>query len=59
LKKDIKKLKEKQLFTTICPACGKVLRPGFKLCPYCGESTTLQEKMGLVKDYKKQIQPLL
>jgi hypothetical protein len=29
------------------------LRPDFKLCPYCGESITLQEKMIMVKDYKK------
>jgi len=53
LKKEIKTLEEKLLFTIICPACGKLLRPDFKLCPYCGESITLQEKMVVVKDYKK------
>jgi rRNA maturation endonuclease Nob1 len=53
LKKEIKTLEEKLLFTIICPACGKMLRPDFKLCPYCGESITLQEKMVMVKDYKK------
>jgi DNA repair exonuclease SbcCD ATPase subunit len=52
LKKQIKTLEEKLLFTIICPACGKLLRPDFKLCPYCGESITLQEKMVVVKDYK-------
>jgi len=53
LKKQMKMLEEKTLFTIICPACGKLLRPDFKLCPYCGESITLQEKMIVVKDYKK------
>jgi len=52
LKREIKTLEEKLLFTIICPACGKLLRPDFKLCPYCGESITLQEKMIMVKDYK-------
>ena len=53
LKKQMKTLEEKLLFTIICPACGKMLRPDFKLCPYCGENITLQEKMVMVKDYKK------
>ena len=53
LKKQMEMLEEKMLFTIICPACGKLLRPDFKLCPYCGESITLQEKMIVVKDYKK------
>jgi rRNA maturation endonuclease Nob1 len=52
LKKHIKTIEEKFLFTVICPACGQALRPDFKLCPYCGESIALQEKMIMVKDYK-------
>jgi rRNA maturation endonuclease Nob1 len=52
LKKHIKTLEEKLLFTIVCPACGKMLRPDFKLCPYCGESITFEEKMVMVKDYK-------
>ena len=52
LKRHIKTLEEKLLFTIICSACGKMLRPDFKLCPYCGESITLQEKMIVVKDHK-------
>ncbi|MGW8289157.1 MAG: zinc ribbon domain-containing protein, partial [Candidatus Bathyarchaeia archaeon] len=36
-----------------CPACGKMLRADFKLCPYCGENTILQEKMLAVANYKK------
>ena len=52
LKKQIKTLEEKLLFNIVCPGCGKMLRPDFKLCPYCGENITLQEKMLVVKDYK-------
>jgi rRNA maturation endonuclease Nob1 len=52
LKNHIKTLEEKLLFTVVCPACGKMLRPDFKLCPYCGENITLEEKMVMVKDYK-------
>jgi hypothetical protein len=52
LKKQMRSLEEKMLFTILCPNCGKLVRPDFKLCPYCGESITLQEKMIVVKDYK-------
>lgn len=57
LKKHIKTLEEKLLFTVVCPACGKMLRPDFKLCPYCGENITLEEKMVMVKDYKSTAAP--
>lgn len=53
VKKQMTALEEKLLFTIICPACGKLLRPDFKLCPYCGENIQLQQKMIVVKDYKK------
>jgi hypothetical protein len=52
LKKQVKTLEEKMLFTILCTTCGKLVRPDFKLCPYCGESITLQEKMVVIKDYK-------
>ncbi len=52
LKKQIKTLEEKLLFNIVCPACGKMLRADFRMCPYCGETITLQEKMVIVKDYK-------
>ncbi len=45
LKRQIKTLEEKLLFTIICPACGNPLRSDFKLCPYCGENIKLQEKI--------------
>ena len=53
LKKQMVALEEKLLFTIICPACGKLLRPDFNLCPYCGENIQLQQEMIVVKDYKK------
>jgi len=53
LKKQMRIFEEKMLFTIVCPSCGKLLRPDFKLCPYCGESIALQEKMMVVQDYKK------
>ena len=52
MKRHMKTLEEKLLFTVVCPACGKMLRPDFKLCPYCGENITLEEKMVMVKEYK-------
>ncbi|MBN1358666.1 hypothetical protein JW988_07850 [Candidatus Bathyarchaeota archaeon] len=52
VKKQLKTLEEKLLFNIVCPACGKMLRADFRLCPYCGETMTLQEKMVMVKDYK-------
>ena len=54
LKKQMQTLEEKLLFNIVCPACGKMLRADFKLCPYCGENVTLQEKMLAVTDYKKK-----
>ena len=52
VKRQMKTLEEKLLFTVVCPACGKMLRPDFKLCPYCGDNITLEEKMVMVRDYK-------
>jgi rRNA maturation endonuclease Nob1 len=54
LKKQMQTLEEKLLFNIVCPACGKMLRADFKLCPYCGENITLQEKMMAVTDYQKK-----
>lgn len=53
LKKEIKTLEEQFLFTLACSSCGMLLRPDFKLCPYCGESISLQEKMIVVKECKQ------
>jgi len=52
LKREVEMLEEKLLFNIVCPACGKRLRADFKLCPYCGGSTTFQEEIMLVKDHK-------
>ena len=53
IKKQIKTFEEKLLFNIVCPACGKMSRADFKLCPYCGDNITLKEKMIAVTDYKK------
>lgn len=45
LKKQIKTLEEKLLFTIVCPACGNSLQSDFKLCPYCGENIKLKDKI--------------
>ncbi|MCW4008241.1 MAG: hypothetical protein NWF09_06100 [Candidatus Bathyarchaeota archaeon] len=54
LKKEIRTLEEQFLFTLACPSCGMLLRQDFKLCPYCGEGISLQEKMIIVKEYKQR-----
>ena len=59
IKKQIKTFEEKLLFNKVYPACGKMLRTDFRLCPYCGVSITLQEKMIAVIDYQKIIRSLL
>jgi len=38
LKHQVMTLEEKLIFPLLCGACGKPLRPDFKLCPYCGEN---------------------
>lgn len=52
LKKQIKIFDEKFRFAILCSGCGKPLLPEFKICPYCGENTKLEEKMTVVKNYK-------
>lgn len=53
LKKEVRKLEERTRFPNACSACGKPLMPGFKICPYCGESMKLSRTPVLtLKDYK-------
>ena len=52
LKREVITLEEKLLFNIVCPACAKLLRADFKLCPYCGEGVALQEEIMVVKDCK-------
>jgi hypothetical protein len=42
LKKEIKRIEEKAQLPKLCTTCGKPLLPDFKMCPYCGEKTTLE-----------------
>lgn len=52
LKRQIENLREKVLFSIVCPVCGKKLSPDFKICPYCGNCMTLKEEMVIVKQYR-------
>lgn len=53
LRKEVKKVEEKILFSNFCPTCGKPLLPEFKICPYCGENVKLlPEKIVAIKDYR-------
>jgi hypothetical protein len=53
LKKEIKRIEEKTQLPKLCTACGKPLLPDFKMCPYCGEKTTLETPPIIdLKNYK-------
>jgi len=52
LRKDVKRLEEKEKSLCICTACGKPLLPEFKICPYCGENVKLQTPVLALKDYR-------
>jgi hypothetical protein len=53
LRKDVKKLEERDKSPNVCLACGKQLLPEFKICPYCGENVKLlPEQIVAVKDYR-------
>lgn len=41
LAKEVERLDEKMAYSDLCLACGKPLLPEFKMCPYCGEDSTL------------------
>ena len=53
LKKEVKRLEEGVKSPIICPACGKPLLPGFKVCPFCGESIkSLSKEMISISGYR-------
>ena len=43
LKTSLKKLETNFLRNLMCPACGKDVQPGFRICPYCGEDLLRQK----------------
>ena len=53
LKKEIRRIEEKTQLPKLCTVCGKPLLPDFKMCPYCGEKTTLEAPPVIdLKNYK-------
>ncbi len=48
LKTSFKKLETNLSRNVLCPACGKDVQPGFRICPYCGEDL-LKEKIHLAE----------
>jgi rRNA maturation endonuclease Nob1 len=52
LKKEIKKVKDNIKKPNVCPSCGKIVLPKFKICPYCGENLQLlPEKIIQLRTY--------
>lgn len=53
LKKELKNLKENFKKPNLCPSCGNMVLPRFKVCPYCGENLyiTPQKAVKMLKTY--------
>lgn len=53
LKKELKKLKENFKKPNLCPSCGNIVLPRFKVCPYCGENLHLtpEKVVKMLKTY--------
>jgi hypothetical protein len=54
LKKELKKLKQNFKKPNLCPSCGNIVLPRFKVCPYCGENLHLtpEKVVKMLKTYK-------
>jgi hypothetical protein len=54
LKKELKNLKENFKKPNLCPSCGNIVLPRFKVCPYCGENLYLtpEKAVQMLKTYK-------
>jgi rubrerythrin len=53
LKKELKNLKQNFKKPNLCPSCGNIVLPRFKVCPYCGENLhiTPQKALKMLKTY--------
>ena len=54
LKKELKNLKQNFKKPSLCPSCGNIVLPRFKVCPYCGENLHLtpEKVVKMLKTYK-------
>jgi rRNA maturation endonuclease Nob1 len=52
LRKEVKRIEEKGKLPLLCATCGKPLSPGFKLCPFCGESMRLPDEIVAARAYR-------
>jgi rubrerythrin len=53
LKKEVETLEKTGIFPFVCSTCGRHLSPDFRLCPYCGEKTSLfPEKAASLQAYR-------
>jgi len=54
LKKELKNLKENFKKPNLCPSCGNIVLPRFKVCPYCGENlhVTPEKAVKMLQTYK-------
>jgi len=54
LKKEVKNLKENFKKPNLCPSCGNIVLPRFKVCPYCGENlhVTPEKAVKMLQTYK-------
>jgi rubrerythrin len=53
LKKELKNVKENFKKPNLCPSCGNIVLPRFKVCPYCGENlhVTPEKAVKMLKTY--------
>jgi len=54
LKKELKNLKQNFKKPSLCPSCGNIVLPRFKVCPYCGENLHLtpEKVVKMLQTYK-------
>jgi hypothetical protein len=53
LKNELKQLKENFKKPNLCPSCGNIVLPRFKVCPHCGENlhTTPEKAVKMLQAY--------
>jgi rubrerythrin len=52
LKKEVKRMEEKEKLPLLCSTCGRPLSPEFRLCPFCGENIKLPDEIAAARAYR-------